>query len=86
MGDAINISDLMSSRPGYISLAKDHNPYTTLLYGNGPGAHSTRADLRNVDTSNHQLYATYCTPTFIREIFVIGSREPHSRREYIATN
>lgn len=58
MGDVI--SDLMSSRPGYISLAKDHNPYTTLLYGNGPGAHSTRADLRNVDTSNHRLYATYC--------------------------
>lgn len=55
MGDLINISDLMSSRPGYISLAKDHNPYTTLLYGNGPGAHSTRADLRNVDTSNHQF-------------------------------
>lgn len=85
MGNVINISDLMSSRPGYISLAKDHNPYTTLLYGNGPGAHSTRADLRNVDTSNHQLYATYCTPTFIREIFVIGSREPHFR-EYLAAD
>lgn len=51
------IFDLMSSRPGYISLAKDHNPYTTLLYGNGPGAHSTRADLRNVDTtSKHYTY------------------------------
>lgn len=57
MGDVI--LDLMSSRPGYISLAKDHNPYTTLLYGNGPGAHSTRADLRHVDTSNRRLYATY---------------------------
>lgn len=85
MGGVMNISDLMSSRPGYISLAKDHNPYTTLLYGNGPGAHSTRADLRNVDTSNHQLYATYCTPTFIREIFVIGSREPYFR-EYLAAD
>ena len=41
----------MSSRPGYISLARDHNPYTTLLYGNGPGAHTHRPDLRHIDTS-----------------------------------
>ncbi|XP_061188266.1 alkaline phosphatase-like [Saccostrea echinata] len=51
------IFDLMSSRPGYISLARDHNPYTTLLYGNGPGAHSHRPDLRHVDTtSKHYVY------------------------------
>ncbi|XP_048779091.2 alkaline phosphatase-like [Ostrea edulis] len=56
------IFDLMSSRPGYISLARDHNPYTTLLYGNGPGAHSQRQDLRHVDTTDKQYVYQSAVP------------------------
>lgn len=47
-----------------MTMAKDHMPYTTLLYGNGPGHKSPRQNITDIDTTQDQYMSQSAVPLY----------------------